>query len=144
MLNLAFRSVLVLGILWGMVFAIGVAVLYSSGIEGPAAVGIGVLIALAIGGGQYLISPFIIQWIYKINWVPMDAVDPQMAEAVREVCRRRGINEPRFGIIEDGNPNAFTFGHYPGNARVVITRGLVDICDPEERKAVLNAQKASS
>lgn len=137
MLNLAFRSLVVLGILWGMVFAIGVMALHASGLEGPAALTLGVAFAVAIGLGQYLISPYIVQWVYKINWLPMDAVDAKMAEAVREVCRQRRMREPRFGIIEDGNPNAFTFGHHPNNARIVVTRGLVDLCDPEEREAVV-------
>ncbi len=137
MLNLALRSLVVLGILWGMVFAVGVAVLYASGLEGTAALTLGLLFALAVGSVQYLISPLIIEWIYRINWMPLDAVDPGIAAAVGAVCRERRMREPRFGVIEDGNPNAFTFGHYPGDARVVVTRGLLDLCDAEERKAVV-------
>lgn len=137
MLNLAFRSIVVLGFLWGLVFAVGVAVLWATGMHGTEAVLLGVAFALAIGFLQFLVSPWIIQWIYKINWVPVDSVDPLIAAAVREVAQRRGMPVPRFGVIEDGNPNAFTFGHYPGDARVVVTRGLLDLCDPEERKAVV-------
>ncbi|MCE5216234.1 zinc metalloprotease HtpX [bacterium] len=137
MANLAFRSLMVLGMLWGMVFAVGVAALYALGLEGPVAVTAGILFALAIGCLQYLISPSIIQWVYKINWMPLDAADPVIATAVRAVCHDRGLREPRFGVIEDGNPNAFTFGHHPNNARVVVTRGLIDLCDSEERKAVV-------
>ena len=136
MANLAFRSIAVLGILWGMVFGVAVVGLYLSDFGGPAAFGIGAAIAVVIAVLQYVISPFIIQWIYKIKWTTMDAVDPELASAVREECHKRAMKEPRFGIIEDGNPNAFTFGHYPGNARVVVTRGLVDLCDSQERKAV--------
>jgi Zn-dependent protease with chaperone function len=44
---------------------------------------------------------------------------------------------PRFGLIDDGNPNAFTFGHYPGDARLVITTGLVDLLTSDERQAVV-------
>lgn len=137
MLNLALRSLAVLGMLWGMVFAVGVALLYASGVEGSAALFVGVLIALAIGFLQYLISPQIIRWVYKIQWLPMDAVDPEIAAAVRAVSHQRAIKEPIFGVIEDGNPNAFTFGYHPNSARVVVTRGLLNLCNAEERKAVV-------
>ncbi len=137
MINLALRSVMVLGLLWGIVFAIGAAALYAGGIEGGAAVGIGIGIALGVGLLQYLLSPLIIQWIHKINWVPAESVDPGIARTIREICLQRNMKEPRFGIIEDGNPNAFTFGYHPGSARLVVTRGLVDICDDRERRAVV-------
>jgi len=88
-------------------------------------------------GLQFLISPWIIQLVLKIKWVPVDSVDPGIASLIREICHKRGIREPRFGLIEDGNPNAFTFGHYPGDARVVITRGILDLCDDRERRAVV-------
>jgi heat shock protein HtpX len=42
-----------------------------------------------------------------------------------------------LGIIDDGAPNAFTYGHTPNNARVVITRGLFDLLDDPEVEAVV-------
>ena len=53
------------------------------------------------------------------------------------MCQERNIPRPRFGVIDDGNPNAFTFGHYPGNARLVVTRGLLQMLDPQEVQAVV-------
>ncbi len=133
MFQLAFRSVLVLGLLFGLLFAIATGFLYA--IHAPLIVA--VLLALVMLGIQFAIAPWIIEWVHKINWVPAASVDPRLAEFIRQTCEARGIPEPRFGIIEDGNPNAFTFGHYPGNARVVITRGIVDLLDEEEREAVV-------
>jgi Zn-dependent protease with chaperone function len=54
-----------------------------------------------------------------------------------KLCRARNIPFPRVGIIDDGNPNAFTYGHYPANARLVITGGLMEILDEEELEAVV-------
>ncbi len=133
MANLAFRSIIVLGILFGLLFAVLTAVLYF--LHAP--VWLALIVAIGFMGLQYLISPWIIQWIYKINWQPPDNVDKGIATLIRSVCHERGLREPRFGVIEDGNPNAFTFGHYPGNARVVITRGILDLCDENERRAVV-------
>ena len=69
--------------------------------------------------------------------VPLEQVDAKQAAWLAEACRRYKVANPRFGIIEDGNPNAFTFGHYPGNARLVVTRGLLDVCDEREVRAVI-------
>jgi heat shock protein HtpX len=60
-----------------------------------------------------------------------------MAHFITQTTGKRNIPQPRFGVIQDGNPNAFTFGHYPGNARLVVTSGLLDLLDPEERNAVV-------
>jgi heat shock protein HtpX len=86
---------------------------------------------------QFLFGPFVIEWIYKIRWTDPKDVDPALAHFMTHVCTRQNIPVPRFGIIEDGNPNAFTFGHYPGDARVVVTRGLMKLLGPEERQAVV-------
>jgi Zn-dependent protease with chaperone function len=44
---------------------------------------------------------------------------------------------PRMGIIESGTPNAFAFGRVRSDARIVVTRGLLDVLTPEEVNAVL-------
>jgi Zn-dependent protease with chaperone function len=44
---------------------------------------------------------------------------------------------PRIGVIRSDSPNAFTFGQFPGDARVVVTTGLIRILDTEETNAVL-------
>jgi Zn-dependent protease with chaperone function len=98
---------------------------------------VAVIFAFAILALQFLLGPTIIQWIYKIEWRKVKHVDPQMAAFMENVTYERGIPMPRFGVIQDGNPNAFTFGHYPGNARLVVTSGLLDLLDPDERNAVV-------
>ncbi len=133
MWRLGLRSFLVLAILFGLLFAVGIAALYTTGQPMWTAV----VFAVVVVGLQYLIGPTIIQWIYKINWIDAREVDPNLASFIEATSSKYGIPIPRFGIIEDGNPNAFTFGHYPGNARVVVTRGLVDILSPRERNAVV-------
>ena len=45
------------------------------------------------------------------------------------------IKVPRVGIIADFTPNASTYGHVSGNARVVITEGLMGVLEPEELEA---------
>lgn len=133
MARLAFHSFLTLALLFGLMFAVLTAVLFHVG----APLWLALVVAVGFAGLQYLISPFIIQWIHKIQWVAPETLDPGIASLIRSVCHERGLREPRFGVIEDGNPNAFTFGHHPNNARVVVTTGLLEVCDSAQRRAVV-------
>jgi heat shock protein HtpX len=97
-------------------------------------------ITIAIIGFQYLISPYIIGWIYRIDWIPFDQFTthyPHLAKIIEFNIRNRHIRTPRIGIIHDGNPNAFTFGHHKNNARVVITDGILQLLDKKEQQAVV-------
>ena len=44
---------------------------------------------------------------------------------------------PRIGYIDDGAPNAFTYGHTKNDARIVLTRGIFELLTEEEVKAVV-------
>jgi heat shock protein HtpX len=133
MVNLFLRSAIVLALLFGLVFAVGMGVVVYFDLPSVVAV----VFALGVLLLQYLLGPFILQLIYKIEWQDVQTLDPKLAEFVGRVCTERKIPPPRFGLIRDGNPNAFTFGHYPGDARLVVTSGLMDLLDPEERQAVV-------
>ena len=90
---------------------------------------------------QYGISPYIIQWIYRIDWIPYEefaARFPHMADSLDKVVAYNGIKRPRLGIIHDLNPNAFTFGHTKNNARVVITDGILEYLNEKEQNAVFS------
>ncbi len=133
MLNLFLRSFIVLALLFGLLFAIGMGVITYLDLPAMVAVAFALVILLL----QYALGPIIIQFIYKIEWQDVKDVDPQIAQFIERVTAERNIPQPRFGVIRDGNPNAFTFGHYPGNARLVVTSGLLDLLDPDERNAVV-------
>jgi len=133
MVNLFLRSTLVLALLFGLLFAVGMmAVAY---FDFP----IWVAVAFALGTLtlQYLLGPTIIEWIYKVQWIKPGQVSPELALFIEETCARRKLAVPRFGVIDDGNPNAFTFGHYPGDARLVVTRGLLELLTPAEVNSVV-------
>ncbi|MCH7555253.1 MAG: M48 family metalloprotease, partial [Proteobacteria bacterium] len=40
-------------------------------------------------------------------------------------------------MIDDGAPQAFTYGHTPNNARIVLSRGIFELLEPEEAEAVV-------
>lgn len=131
--NLFLRSVLVLALLFGLLFAVGMGVL--AYFDMP--LWISAVFALAVLLLQYLLGPWILELIYKIEWHDPQSVDPALAQFIARTCAAKKVPVPRFGLVRDGNPTAFTFGHYPGDARLVVTTGLLDMLDSEECQAVV-------
>ena len=90
---------------------------------------------------QFLIGPFImdltLRWLYSLKWVKPEEPPGHLREFVERVCKDKGIKFPRFAIIADGAPQSFTYGHTPNNARIVLSRGLIELLQPEETEAVV-------
>ncbi len=131
-----FAIMFLFALVYAVVFAIGIWFLPADLFGLLIMVGFTLLIVLF----QYGISPYIIQWIYRIDWIPYENFErqyPHLSEAVDKVVALQGIKHPRMGIIHDGNPNAFTFGHTKNNARIVITDGILQFLDEEEQTAVV-------
>jgi Zn-dependent protease with chaperone function len=135
--DLGLRSVMVLGALYGMTFlAMVLAVAYVR-------LGLDVAVALAtiVIAVQYLLSPLLLdlflRFLQSLEWVDREELPPHLVAFMDKVCRARKIPFPRVGVIDDGNPNAFTYGHFPGNARLVLTGGLMEILDEDELEAVV-------
>ena len=62
---------------------------------------------------------------------------PPSTGFLHRLCAERGLNVPRLGIIFGGTPNAFSFGWVRSDARIVVTKGLLDVLSPDEVNAVL-------
>jgi Zn-dependent protease with chaperone function len=130
---LARRSLLVLALLFGLVFAVGIGVMYYADVPMVLAI----FFTLFVVGLQYLLGPIIIDNIFTIKWMAPGDLSPEFGDWYRTRCQQAGIAEPRFGIIHDGNPNAFAYGRTRGDARIVITRGLLEVLSREETYAVV-------
>ena len=102
-------------------------------------------VAVAIGMGiivlQFALGPWLmdlsLRWVYKFSWVPIEQLPAHLGEFVTRVCRQRNMKVPWIGLIHDGTPNNFSYGHHPGNMRIVITQGILDILEPEEAEAIV-------
>ena len=58
-------------------------------------------------------------------------------EVIEEVTAEYGYSKPKLGIIDDGNPNAFTYGSARFNARIVVTEGLFEFLEDDELASVV-------
>ncbi len=124
-------------LMYALVFVIGIWFLGGLGLLGLL---IMIGLTLFIVFLQYLISPLIIGWIYRIDWIPYDqyqAQFPHLADVVNKVCQLRGVKIPRMGIVHDLNPNAFTYGWTKNKARVVVTDGILKHLNEEEQSGVM-------
>ena len=87
---------------------------------------------------QFLISPFLTdltqRWFYKTRFGA--EIPAYLQEFIEQVCQEQHMKYPKIGLIDDGAPNAFTYGHMKNNARIVLTRGVFDLLTEDEVKAV--------
>jgi heat shock protein HtpX len=89
-------------------------------------------------GIQYVIGPWLVEKMVEIQWDDLyPAIPARNREFIEKLCAERGLKVPRIGVIPSGTPNAFSFGHVPGDSRVVVTSGLVDVLTVDEANAVL-------
>jgi len=124
-------------LMYAVIFVIGVWFL-------PSTIwGLLIMVAFTVGMVllQYGISPLIINWLYKIDWIPYEqfvAEFPHLAKSLEKVVAYNQIKMPRLGIVHDMNPNAFTFGWSKNSARVVLTDGILKYLNKKEQDAVFS------
>ena len=97
---------------------------------------LGSILALIL---EFLLAPFftdlVMKWFYKAKF---DAQLPEhLVRFITVTCNQNNMKYPKIGYIDDGAPNAFTYGRTKNDARIVITRGLLELLNPEEVEAVV-------
>lgn len=135
--NLFLRSVATLTILYGMLGAVLIAIVYAGYLTPTLAVVLGVAVVIL----QFTLGPWLMDlflpWIRALKWVEADELPPHLKAFVARVCSEHNMKFPWFGIISDGAPEAFTYGHHPNNARIVISTGLIAMLTEEELEGVV-------
>ena len=133
--NLLGVSLLTITGLYVMLSAIIIAVTII--LQQPVIYGIGISIIILII--QFLISPFFtdlsMKWFYKAKF--NHEIPEYLKKFIEEVCQKENMKYPRIGFIDDGAPNAFTYGHTKNDARIIITRGILELLTEDEVKAVV-------
>jgi Zn-dependent protease with chaperone function len=131
------RSLPSLGGLVGLLMAVGFVAVATLG----APLWFPVVLAIVVIAAQYAINPLIIEWLVPAVVVGHDgeryALDHPLCESVARRCRDAGIPLVKLAVVDDGTPNAFTFGRTPRDARMYVTRGLIERLDETELDAVV-------
>ncbi|GEM_PF-230031 len=135
--DLFIRSLVTIIGLYG--FATLVLLIVSVFLGFPASVAFGLAIfvtAIQFASGPYVMD-MTLGWMYRMDWLPKNEIPDAMHNFIARVCEEKNMSFPRVGIIDDGAPQAFTYGHSPNNARIVISRGLLELLDEDEANAVI-------
>jgi Zn-dependent protease with chaperone function len=131
------RSVGVIFLLYGILGLILITLAQLDIIPASLAVGIGVAIIIL----QFVLGPWLmdlsLRWIYKFSWLQPSQLPPHLHDFVARVTAEQNMRFPSFGLIDDGSPNAFTYGHHPNNMRIVFSRGILDLLEPAEVEGVV-------
>ena len=126
----AVKTTLLLGLLTGLVLAIG---RFLGGNQG---IVIAFVFAAVMNFGAYWYSDKMVLRMYSAQ--PVDESQaPELYALVRELVTQCQMPMPKVYIIPTDTPNAFATGRNPENAAVAVTQGILRLLRPEELKGVL-------
>lgn len=139
-MRLALASAVTLGLLASFLFAIlgGIAVYFE-------AFSFWVIVSsvIAFNFVIWLISPKIsditYSWFYDTQWITLDElreISPESAKIIEHVTEEYNYRVPKLGIIQDSNPQAFTYGSGRWNSRILVTEGIFEYLDDNEVSSV--------
>ncbi|HLF87462.1 MAG TPA: M48 family metalloprotease [Anaerolineales bacterium] len=139
--RLIFSSLFTLAVLMSLVFGVVMAVmLFTDTINIWLAIGLTIIFNVI----AWLVGPFFTDWLnrvfYKTKFIsPEDLAKehPEISEIIQKVSSEYNFHFPKFGVIADKNPTAFTYGSGRFNARIVVTEGLFHFLSAKEAQAVV-------
>lgn len=133
MFSLRLRMFVLMAIFCSIIYAIASVAMYYLHVRGflPQ-----VLLAFGVMLFQYLIGPKMVEMLMRVKYVSKEEA-PWLFEMVEDLARRANIPMPKIGIAYINVPNAFAFGRSLKDGRICVTRGIMDLLDKDELRAVL-------
>ncbi|MGF7118095.1 zinc metalloprotease HtpX [Methanobacterium oryzae] len=131
--KLNLRLWLAMGFLFVMLYVIVAAAGYYFGFGTPLILGVVVLLWILI---QYFAGPKIVETSMRVRYVSREEA-PKLHEMVEDLAVKANIPKPKVGISEIGIPNAFAFGKSKRDGHICVTRGILNLLNEDELKAVL-------
>ncbi|VUT26282.1 MAG: heat shock protein HtpX [Candidatus Methanolliviera sp. GoM_oil] len=127
------RMYLLVGLMFAILYALIAAISTLAGVKN---FGFFAGLAVFIVFIQYMIGPKMVELSMRVNYVSEDE-EPDLHRMIGELAENAGIPKPRVGISNIQIPNAFAFGRSKRDARVCVTRGILNILNRDELRAVL-------
>lgn len=125
-----FKTVALLGLLSGLLVAIGY------GIGGSGGALIGLVIAAVTNLFSWYSSDKIALAAYRAQPLsPQQA--PELYAMVERLCQRADLPMPRLYVVPSPGANAFATGRDPNHAAVAVTQGIVNLLPADELEAVI-------
>jgi heat shock protein HtpX len=126
----AVKTTLLLGLLTGLIVAIG------SVLGGNQGIVIAFILAAVMNFSAYWFSDKMVLRMYSAQ--PVDETQaPELYQIVRNLVAKNQLPMPKVYIIPTDAPNAFATGRNPEHAAVAVTEGILRLLRPEELEGVL-------
>jgi heat shock protein HtpX len=126
----AVKTTLLLGLLTGLIVAIGQV------LGGGQGIAIAFVLAAVMNFSAYWFSDKMVLRMYSAQ--PVDETQaPELYQIVRNLVAKNQLPMPKVYIIPTDAPNAFATGRNPENAAVAVTEGILRLLRPEELEGVL-------
>ena len=122
------KTVLLLGILSGVLLAIGEAFGGSQGLV------FAFLVCGVMNFVSYWFSDKIVLKMYQAQEV---GPDNRLSQIVQRLATRAGLPMPKVYVIPDASPNAFATGRNPRHAAVAATEGILRLLTDDELEGVI-------
>lgn len=134
---LQLRLYLLVGLLFGLLYSIIVLIGFLLGYSGYTFYILIIGVALIFILLQYLIGPKTVEWSMKVKYVSENEY-PKLHRMVEELSRDAVLpKKPKIGVSQIQLPNAFAFGRTKRDARVCVTKGILNLLSEDELRAVL-------
>jgi heat shock protein HtpX len=93
-------------------------------------------LVVAFNIGQWLISPYLINAIYRTRELT-ESENPKLHEIVDNLSKKSEIKKPKLMLAQIPIPNAFAYGSPLAGKYVAVTSGLLKTLDDGEVEAVI-------
>ena len=124
------KTVLFLGILSGILLAIGFLLGGSSGLT------IALVFAILINFASYFFSHKIVIALYRAKPISKQQ-NPELHKIVEDLSKQANIPKPKIYLVPSDSNNAFATGPNYKNSVVAVTQGILKLLSKEELKGVL-------
>ncbi len=122
------KTVLLLGLLTGVLLALGDAIGGSSGLM------VAFVLAAVMNFGSYWFSDKLVLRMYRAQEI---GAGHRLYNIVERLTRQAELPMPRVYVIPDPSPNAFATGRNPEHAAVAATEGVLQILNDNELEGVI-------